>query len=263
MSSLPEGRSMRQMIGFRTLLSREIHRFVALINQTIFPPVISSLLYILIFGYSLGSRIKEIDGFPYIQYIVPGLAMMGTITSAYSNTSTSLYVARMERYIEDILISPLSYLETALAFVLGGMIRGILVGAIILTTFSLVGGIGLNHLLYVLGFVVLVAAIFSCLGIISALRAEKMDHIMLFSNFFITPLVFLGGVFYSVKMLPGFWQEVSWFNPMLYMVNGLRYGVLGVSDVSPLFSLGLVTLLAGALFAFTVYLFRIGYKLRL
>ncbi|MEE8449047.1 MAG: ABC transporter permease [Thermodesulfobacteriota bacterium] len=254
---------MNQLIGFKTLLNREVYRFVNLINQTVFPPIISSLLYILIFGYSLGSRIKEIDGFPYVYYILPGLAMMGTITSAYSNTSTSLYVARLEKSIEDILISPLSYLETALAFVLGGMIRGVLVGSLILATFLVVGQVRLENPFYVVAFILLVSLIFSCCGIISALKAERMDHIMLFSNFFINPLVFLGGVFYSVKMLPGIWHYVSLFNPILYMVNGLRYGVLGVSDVNPLFSLGMAVVVAASLFSFTVYLFKTGYKLRL
>ena len=254
---------MNLRIGFRTLLRREVFRFVGLINQTVIPTIISALLYILIFGYSLGSRIREIDGFPYVHYILPGLAMMGVITSAYANTSTSIYVARLERYIEDILVSPLSYLETALAFVLGGVTRGLLAGGLILGTFLVVGRVELYNIFYIVSFMVVVSVIFSCLGIIAALWADKMDHLMVFTNYFIHPLIFLGGVFYSIHMLPEFWEYVSLFNPILYMVSGLRYGVLGVSDVSPVLSLGLILLLGAITFWLTVYLFKIGYKLRL
>ena len=254
---------MNLRIGFRTLLRREVFRFVGLINQTVIPTIISALLYILIFGYSLGSRIREIDGFPYVYYILPGLAMMGVITSAYANTSTSIYVARLERYIEDILVSPLSYLETALAFVLGGVTRGLLAGGLILGTFLVVGRVELYNIFYIVSFMVVVSLIFSCLGIIAALWADKMDHLMVFTNYFIHPLIFLGGVFYSIHMLPEFWEYVSLFNPILYMVSGLRYGVLGVSDVSPVLSLGLILLLGAITFWLTVYLFKIGYKLRL
>lgn len=254
---------MNLRIGFRTLLRREVFRFVGLINQTVIPTIISALLYILIFGYSLGSRIREIDGFPYVYYILPGLAMMGVITSAYANTSTSIYIARLERYIEDILVSPLSYLETALAFVLGGVARGLLAGGLILGTFLVVGRVELYNIFYIVSFMLVVSLIFSCLGIIAALWADKMDHLMVFTNYFIHPLIFLGGVFYSIHMLPEFWEYVSLFNPILYMVSGLRYGVLGVSDVSPVLSLGLILLLGAITFWLTVFLFKIGYKLRL
>lgn len=248
--------------GFWTLTRREVGRFLTLWRQTVFPPILSALLYILIFGEALGSRIRLIDGWPYTEYILPGLAMMGVLTSAYANSSSSLFVAKHEEYINDVLIAPLSYWEVVLAYTLGAMVRGLIVGILILGVGMAVVGLPILHPWTAIAFLIVVSALLSCAGLIMALWAESWDHVMLLLNFVITPLVFLGGVFYSIHMLPPFWRGVSMFNPIFYMINGLRYGVLGVADASPAWSLVLSSVLAAGLFAWTVHLFRVGYKLK-
>lgn len=249
-------------IGFWTLTRREIGRFLTLWRQTVFPPILSALLYVLIFGEALGSRIQEIDGWPYTEYILPGLAMMGALTSSYQNASSSLFIARHEQYIEDVLVAPLAYWEVVLAYTLGSIVRGVIVGALILGVGIVATGLPIAHPVVTVAFLLVVTALLSCAGLIMALWAESWDHVMLLLNFLITPLVFLGGVFYSIRMLPDFWYGVSLFNPIFYMINGLRYGILGVADASPLWSFVLSATLATALFAWTVHLFKIGYKLK-
>lgn len=231
-------------------------------KQTVFPPILSAVLYILIFGEALGSRIRLIDGYPYTEYILPGLAMMGVLTSAYSNSSTSVFVARHEKYINDILVAPLSYWEIVLAYTLGAMARGIVVGVLILGVGVLVADLPITHASMVLAFLIVVSALLSCAGMVMALWSESWDQVALLLNFIITPAVFLGGVFYSIHMLPPFWYRVTLFNPIFYMINGLRYGVLGVADASPVLSLLLTAGMAVAVFGLTVYLFRIGYGLK-
>jgi ABC-2 type transport system permease protein len=249
-------------IAFWTLTWREMGRFLTLWRQTVFPPILSALLYILIFGEALGSRIRLIDGWPYTEYILPGLAMMGVLTSAYANSSSSLFVAKHEEYINDVLIAPLSYWEVVLAYTLGAMSRGLIVGVLILGVGVVAADLPIVHPWTALAFLIVVSALLACAGLVMALWAESWDHVMLLLNFLITPLVFLGGVFYSIHMLPPIWRSVSMFNPIFYMINGLRYGVLGVADASPGWSLALSVALTLGLFAWTVHLFRIGYKLK-
>ena len=250
------------LVGFWTLLWRETGRFLTLWKQTVLPPILTSILYILIFGYSLGSRIREIDGYAYTEYILPGLAMMGIMNAAYSNSSSSVFMARREYYINDILVAPISYWETALAFTLGAMLRGLMVGAVILATGFVLADLPWTHVGYIVVFMLLVSTLLSALGVIMGIWAETWDSVMFLINFFITPLVFLGGVFYSVDMLPGIWRTLSHFNPLFYMINGMRYGVLGVSDASPLFSLALTAVLTATAFAATVWLFQTGYRIK-
>lgn len=249
-------------IGTWTLLSREVGRFMALWKQTVFPPILSALLYVLIFGEALGSRIQLIDGFPYTAYILPGLAMMGVMTSAYSNSSSSLFMAKHEHYIDDILIAPMAYWEVVLAYTVGAMVRGLIVGVLILAVGVLAADLPIHDSFTTVAFLVVVSALLSSLGLIMALRAENWDQVMLLLTFVITPLVFLGGVFYSIRMLPPFWRNLSLFNPIFYMINGLRYGVLGAADASPWVSLLFTSVLAVILYAGTVYLFKIGYRLK-
>lgn len=249
-------------IGFWTLTRREIGRFLTLWRQTVFPPILSALLYVLIFGEALGSRIREIDGWPYTEYILPGLAMMGALTSAYQNASSSLFIAKHEGYIEDVMVAPLAYWEVVLAYTLGSIVRGVIVGALILGVGMLAADLPIAHPIVTVAFLFVVTALLSCAGLIMALWAESWDHVMLLLNFLITPLVFLGGVFYSIEMLPPVWYTVSLFNPIFYMINGLRYGILGVADATPIGSFALSAGLAIGLFAWTVRLFKVGYKLK-
>ena len=254
--------SSSRLIGFWTLLKREIIRFLSLPNQTLVPPFISALLYIAIFGYSIGSRISSIEGVTYLQYIFPGLMMMGVINSAYMNTSSSLFMSKFQGNIADILTSPLSYFEMVTAMVLGGMIRGLIVGVITMLTGLMLMDINIENYFLVGFFMLFVSTIFAQLGLITGLIAEKFEHLGIFQTYMITPLVYLGGVFYSTSMLPPFWAKLSLFNPILYMVNGLRYGMLGIGDIN--LNTAMITVVVSSIIlgAINLYLFKIGYKLR-
>lgn len=249
------------LIPFTTLIRREVYRFVRLFKQTIIPPVLSTLLFVLIFGYSLGSAIKSIEGFEYIVYILPGLAQMGVINHAYQNSSTSLFLARLEHSIENLVTAPLSYLEIVTAFVIGSIMRGLTVGVVTLVVSALFVKFPMPHLGWLFVSWTMTAALFGCLGIIFGLLADSWEHIALFGNFVLMPLVYLGGVFYSVNMLPGFWRTVSFFNPVFYAIDSTRFAILGTSDVlwqnSFLATLGL-TLVS---LAVCVYLFKRGVNL--
>ncbi len=250
------------MTDFFTLVRRELRRFLSLPNQTIFPPVLTAVLYILIFGYSIGSQIDMIQGYPYIVFILPGLIMMGVINAGYSNSTTTLFVARYEYFIQDLLVSPLSYLKIVGAYIIGAVTRGTIVGFLTLIVGMLLVDLPLYSPFLMLVFVLLTAATFGSFGLLVALWAERWDNIAVFLNYLITPMIFLGGVFYSIENLPPLWQKVSLFNPLFYMVDGYRYSMLGVSDVSPLFSLAILTGLFITLASLVVYLFKIGWKLR-
>ncbi|HET6374305.1 MAG TPA: ABC transporter permease [Candidatus Polarisedimenticolia bacterium] len=250
------------MIGFLTLLRRETYRFIVLPNQTLVPPLISATLYIMIFGYAMGPRIGLVNGVAYSAYIFPGLVMMNVVNGAYANTTTSLFIARHELFIQDLLVSPLSYLEMVLAYTLGGAIRGILVGTLTLGLGYALLGVHVHRIWATLFFLAISALTYAAFGNIVGLWAEQWDHVAIYLNYVLTPMVFLGGVFYSIDALPAAWRTVSLFNPILYTVDGFRYGILGVADVSPARCglLGL-TLFAG-LFLVSVVLFRRGYHLR-
>ncbi len=252
----------RDAVGFLTLLRREIRRFIVLPNQTVVPPLLNAALYVLIFGYALGTRIREIDGVPYILYIFPGLVMMNVVNGAYANCTTSLYIARNELFIQDLLVSPISYMEMVLAYILGGALRGFLVGLLTLLLGYAILGVHLHSPGATIFFLAVSALTCAAFGNIVGLWAERWDHVAIFLNYVITPLVFLGGVFYSVRMLPPFWMTANLLNPVFYIVNGFRYGILGVNDISPLAS-GLVGIgLFAILLSVAVTLFRRGYKLR-
>jgi ABC-2 type transport system permease protein len=249
-------------IPFRTLFYREVHRFLIVINQTLLAPVISALLYLFIFGYSLSDRFGTFHGFSYLQFLVPGLVMMGLVSNSFQNPSSSLMISKFEGNIVDILMAPISHAEIAMGYALGGMFRGMLVGASILTVSCLFALPPLTHPVYLLAVALLSSACFSLLGLIAGIWAEKFDDLALFPTFILTPLTYLGGVFYSIEILPPFWRKVSLANPLLYMINAMRYGFLGVSDVNPVWSLLALAVLAAALFAGSLALLRSGYRLR-
>ncbi|HSA60040.1 MAG TPA: ABC transporter permease [bacterium] len=249
------------LTGFLTLIEREYYRFARLAAQTIAPPVIMTGLFVVIFGYSLGGRIESISGVSYILYILPGLAGMGAITNSYSNSSTSLYMARIDRSIENILVAPLTPLKIVAAFVIGGVTRGLVVGTVTVAVAVLLTDLTIGHMGWGLLVLTLISAIFSSLGVISALWAEDWDHLATFSNFVITPFVYLGGVFYSVTMLPGVWKKVSYANPMFYFIDAFRWAVLGRGDLCPWLSIGVTVFFAFGLLSVAVLLFRSGYKL--
>ena len=248
--------------GFYTLTKREILRFLKVWTQTILPTWITTLLYLLIFGFIIGKALPEIKNITYLEFIIPGVLMMGLITTTYANNSTSIFMMKWLDYIEGLLISPVSYIETVGAFILGGIARGIIIGMSIylISLFFYSGGI-FNPILFVL-LIIVVSLIFASLGLITGLWAENWDQLNIWSTFIITPLVFLGGVFHSISLVPESLQIITKINPIFYMVDALRYSMLGISESNLLIGFSMIFLLAVSLFFFAVYLFKIGYKIR-
>ena len=249
-------------ITFYSLVKREIWRFWKVAIQTVFAPLVSTTLYLIIFAYSF--RQQEVIGYDisYIEFIIPGLVMMGIIQNSFANTSSSLIVAKYQGSIVDLLLAPFSHIQLTLGLMIGGIVRGMVVGtSIYLVSLFFYSGYLIHPLLFII-FALLVSGIFSLLGIIAGLWAEKFDHVSIFSNFFITPLTFLSGVFYSVQTLPGVWSRVSLFNPVFYMVDMTRYAFVGESDISPLLSVSIVSLFFIILLIVVTYLFKIGYKIK-
>jgi len=249
-------------VGFATFVNRELKRFLTLYNQTLMPGLLTTILYIVVFGKSLGSRIGDIKGASYMDFIIPGLAMMNVITNAYSNSASSLFQAKMMRFLDDILITPLSALEVSVGYIIGGATRGFINGVLVLAVGLLLTGMPLEHPFLIIVFMAIVGVAFGAAGLIVGIIAKTWDHIQMLVNFFLTPLVFLGGVFYSIEMLPSTWQTVSLLNPLYYMVNGMRYAVLGIADSSPWWSL-VVSASAATLFTLTgTVLFAKGYRIK-
>ncbi len=233
---------------FQTLLKRELLRFTRVWMQTIAPTLGTALLYLTVFGIALGTRIEEINGVPYLEYILPGIALMNVVTGSYMNTSSSVFDAKRERYIDEVLISPMSDMQIALAYTLGGTLRGVIVGfGVFLVGIPFVGvSIQNPALLVLVG--VLSAFIFSALGCAVGALSNRIDHISLMTNVVIQPLAFLGGVFYSVDMLPSALRVATLFNPIFHTVDAARYAALGVSDFNPYPAVGIVSLLAALAF---------------
>lgn len=252
---------MSRRTGFITLAERELWRFTRLWGQTIAPPVILTMLFIVIFGYSLGGRIREISGFSYIIYILPGLACMGVINNAFANCVTSLFVSKMDRSIENVLVSPISPFEIVSAYVIGGVSRGMMVGCITLAVAIPLTGLSITSYLWTMIFMALISITFASFGVITALWARDWDSLSTITNFIIIPSVYLGGVFYSITMLPPLWQKISSLNPLFYMIDGMRRAVLGGADFALWLSGGVTLAFAAGTFLLAVYLFRRGYKL--
>jgi ABC-2 type transport system permease protein len=249
-------------IGFQTLIKREIVRTFAIINQVIWPPVIQTLLYVFVFGLALGTSIKTMNGVPYAQFLIPGLIMLQVIDQTYSESSSSVFQGRFMNSIQELLIAPLSAIEMVLGYVVAGAVRAIFIA--LLVTFLgvvFVHAVPANWGLYIL-VITLVAVLFSSLGIVFGLLAEKFDHIAVLTTFFITPLVFVGGVFTSAQSLPPLLRHISLFNPMAYMIDAFRYSYIGKGDVPLALSLGVVAALSALAFAVALRMMAVGYKLR-
>jgi len=253
---------MRNWTGFFTHLKRESLRFFKVPNNTIIPSLVSVFLYIVIFGAFLGSRIKEIEGIPYIQFLVPGLILMNIIMGSYMNPSGSLFMARWAGNIEDLLVSPVSYFQMVMAYILGGMARGFALGAGTLIIAIIFAKLTITNIFVLLVYVILSSFIFSCFGIFVGLWADKWEQLNIFLNFLITPLTFLGGVFFSIKMIPESIQFLAKYNPIFYMIDGARYGMIGYHEGSFTIGISLLIFLSVLFFLVLVYLFRKGWKLR-
>ncbi len=248
--------------GVWTLFGKEVRRFWNTAAQTIGSPVVTTLLYFVVFGYSLGDRLRAIDGVPYISFIVPGLVMLGVINNAFINSAFSLFLTKIQGTIVDVLVSPLTPGQILFAYVGASVLRALLVGVIIWIVAALMGAQTLAHLGVTVAFMLLTATMFATLGVVIAIHARDFNHINLLPSFLITPLTFLGGVFYSIDMLPAPWDTLSHFNPILYMVSGLRHGMVGHSDV-PVWSGALILVASNAaLWGYAWLLLRSGRKLR-
>jgi ABC-2 type transport system permease protein len=250
------------MGGFWTLLYKEVLRFWKVSFQTVAAPILTSLLYLLIFSHVLESHVRVYETVSYTAFLVPGLVMMSVLQNAFANSSSSLIQSKVTGNIIFVLLPPISYRQFFAAYVLAAVARGFVVGiGVLIVTLGFVG-LSWQAPLWILIFATLGGAIMGALGVIAGIWAEKFDQLAAFQNFIIVPLTFLSGVFYSIHSLPPFWQQVSHFNPIFYMIDGFRYGFFGVSDVPPLLSLGVVAACFVVLTVFTLWLLRIGYKLR-
>ena len=250
-------------VGVLSLSKREILRFISLANQTVFPPIVSSTLFMYIFGVALGSRIDfGLSGITYLGFIVPGLMTMHLISSSYENTSSSLFIARWHNHIQEVLLSPLSYFEMVLGLLAGGVARGVVVLLGVYVSSLIFTPIPIAHPFILAYFILVIAVIFSCAGMLGALWAEDFGMLSVWNIYLIIPLVLLGGVFHPIDMLPEPVQILSQFNPMFYLVQGIRFSVTGMIQTSLVSCILVAVIMALFSFYMTVYLFKIGYKLR-
>jgi ABC-2 type transport system permease protein len=254
--------SSRNLIALQSILYKETNRFMRIWVQTLVPPAITMTLYFVIFGALVGSRIGDMGGFSYMEFIVPGLIMMSVITNSYSNVASSFFSAKFQRNVEELLVAPVPNYIIVLGYVGGGVARGILVGLIVSLLSLFFVDIKVHHLFILMSTVVLTATLFSLAGLINAIYAKTFDDISIIPTFVLTPLTYLGGVFYSLSLLPEFWQYVSQINPIVYMVNAFRYGFLGVSDVNLVFAFSVIIGFILVFFSFAMYLINKGTGLR-
>ena len=251
-----------QWIAYVTIVLKEITRFMRIWQQTLIPPAISTLLYFVIFGNLIGKRIGQMDGFDYMDFLVPGLILMAVINASYQNVVGSFFGAKWGKSIEELLVSPTPNSIILLAYITGGVARGMLVGLIVTGISLLFTDLNVFNLGILTGVVILTAVLFSLGGFVNAIFAKTFDDVSLIPTFVLLPLTYLGGVFYSIHLLGDFWQQVSKANPILYMVNAFRYGFLGISDVSLSFSFGMIGVFIICFFALSLYLLTYSRGLR-
>ena len=254
--------SQQKWVAFSTIVRREIRRFMRIWPQTLVPPVITIVLYFVIFGKLIGSRIGEMSALPYIQFVAPGLIMMSVITNSYSNVVSSFFGSKFQSNIEELLVSPTPNWIILVGYVVGGMARGLGVGLIVTLLSLYFADFTLHSLSVTLAIVLMTSLMFSLAGLINAIFANSFDDISIIPTFVLTPLIYLGGVFYSIDLLGEFWKSVSLFNPILYMVNAFRYGMVGITDIDIAWSFAMVSLFSLALFIVALLLLEKGSRLR-
>ena len=248
--------------ALKTLVRKEIIRVLRIWVQTIVPPAITMTLYFIIFGNLIGRRIGEMGGFDYMQYIAPGLIMMSVITNSYGNVVSSFFGAKFGRHVEEMIVSPMSNATIIIGHVAGGVIRGLMVGALVTLIALGFTRLSVENPLITFSMVILASTVFALLGFTNAIFAKKFDDISIIPTFVLTPLTYLGGVFYSISLLPDFWQKVSLGNPILYMVNAFRYGILGTSDISITYAYIIVGFFVVGLFTLNLVLLNRGAGIR-
>jgi ABC-2 type transport system permease protein len=249
-------------IAFQTIVRKEVVRFMRIWTQTLLPAVITATLYYLVFGAFLGDRIGVVEGVPYIAFIVPGLVMMAVITNSYSNVASSFFGSKFMKNLEELMVAPVPHWVVIAGFVAGGALRGVLVGVLSLVVALFFTHLPVAHLGVIVLFFVLTSILFALGGLINGVYAKSFDSVMIFPTFVLTPLIYLGGVFYPIRVLPEFWQHVSLANPILYMINGFRYGFLGSADISVWLSLGVLITFITIAMGWVLYLFGKGYGLK-
>lgn len=251
-----------QWIAFLTILHKEIKRFTRIWIQTLLPPAITMILYFVIFGKLIGSRIGDMGGFSYIEFVAPGLIMMAVITNAYANVSSSFFSAKFQRSIEELLVSPTPNYIVLLGYVMGGVARGVAVGLIVTLMSLFFADLHIHHWFTTIFIVFMTSVLFSIAGFINAIYANTFDDVSIIPTFVLTPLTYFGGVFYSINLLPEFWQQVSVLNPILHMVNAFRYGMLGITDLNIGMALVGLTVFVVVLFVIALHLLKTGKRLR-
>ncbi|MEY2862815.1 MAG: hypothetical protein RLY58_522 [Pseudomonadota bacterium] len=254
--------AQQTMIALHTIVHKEVRRFMRIWPQTLLPPAITMSLYFVIFGQMIGSRVGDMGGFSYMQFIVPGLIMMAVITNSYANVVSSFYSVKFQRSIEELIASPVPHHIILIGYVVGGVVRGILVGLIVTLLSLFFTHLSLHHAVVTLFTVVITAILFSLGGFINAVYARSFDDISIVPTFVLTPLTYLGGVFYSMDQLSPFWKNLSLLNPIVYMVNAFRYGILGKSDVNVWMSLAAISLLCVVLYIYAYRLLHRGTGMR-
>lgn len=254
--------AQEQWIAFKTIIIKEFLRFIRIWKQTVLPPMITTSLYFIIFGNLIGERIGEMEGYRYIDFIVPGLILMAVITQSYANTVASFFQAKFQRHIEELMVSPTPNYIIVLGYAGGGITRGVVVGFAVTIVSMFFTQLSIHNLAVLISIVILTAALFSLAGIINAVYARTFDDISIIPTFILTPLTYLGGIFYSISLLPEFWQGVSLANPILYMINAFRYGFLGITDINLWISYSIIIAFIIALYVFVMHLMKVGHGIR-
>lgn len=252
----------QQLTAFRTILTKEILRFMRIWLQTVVPAAVTMGLYFIIFGNLIGSQLSDISGVGYMDYIVPGIILMAIINNAYANVVSSFYMSKFAHFIEEMLVSPMPNYLILIGYVAGGVARGLVVGVVVTVVAMFFAPINVHSVPVLIAVVVLTAILFSLGGFINAVYAKSFDDISIIPTFVLTPLIYLGGIFYSIEMLPEFWQKVSLANPILYMINAMRYGMLGVSDIDVTTAMLMIMLFVVVLFTYSMHLLNKGVGLR-
>ncbi|MDG0980326.1 MAG: ABC transporter permease [Halieaceae bacterium] len=251
-----------QYVAFMTILRKEIRRYTRIWTQTLLPSAITMSLYFVIFGSLVGSRIGEMGGFTYMQFVVPGLIMMAIVTNSYSNVVSSFFGSKFNNSIEELLVSPTPNYIILWGYIIGGVTRGLAVAVIVTCVALFFTHLSIYSFPVVIGIVTLTSVLFALAGFINAVFANSFDDISIVPTFVLTPLIYLGGVFYSLDLLPEFWRGVSQLNPLVYVVNAFRYGVLGVSDVNIEFAFGMIAAFTVAAYLYCMHLLNSGTRLR-
>jgi ABC-2 type transport system permease protein len=250
------------LVGLQTIVRKEVRRVLRIWVQTIIPPAITMTLYFIIFGSLIGRRIGEMDGVPYTTFIAPGLIMMAVITNSFGNVVSSFFSGKLQLHLEEMLVSPMSHVTIVLGYVAGGLARGLLVAVLVTCVALFFTDLSVVHPILTVSVVLLTSISFSLAGLLNALYARSFDDITIIPTFVLTPLTYLGGVFFSISLLPPTWQIIARFNPILYMVNAFRYGMLGSSDIPITMALAIIIIATSSLFLMALTLLKRGYGIR-